>query len=87
VAEATVKLFATIQKQPREVQLLALAAAFVIQSEALRFDTGEAYQAITNLMKDNTHASGRDHRFDAMAFHIRTELDKGSAEFNPADGV
>lgn len=66
------------------MQLLALAAAFVIQSEALHFDTGDAYQAIVNLMKDPTNASGRDHRFDAMAFHIRTELDSTSNDFAPA---
>lgn len=70
-----VKLFATIQNAPRETQLLALAAAFVIQAEALEFSTSDTYAAVVNLMKDPLNASGRDHRFDAMKFHIRTELD------------
>lgn len=70
-----VKLFATIQNEPRETQLLALAAAFVIQAEALEFSTSDTYAAVVNLMKDPLNASGRDHRFDAMKFHIRTELD------------
>lgn len=76
-----VKLFATVQNMPRETQLLALAAAFVIQSEALGFPTNDAYAAIINLMKDPTNASGRDHRFDAMRFHIQTELDKGGDKY------
>lgn len=76
--------FAAVQKQPREVQLLALAAAFVIQSEALGFPANDAYAAVINLMKDKTHASGRDHRFDAMAFHVKTELDQGGSNFAPA---
>jgi hypothetical protein len=53
-------------------------------SEALQFETGDAYAAVTNLMKDPTNASGRDHRFDAMKFHIRTELDQRGQDFAPA---
>lgn len=79
-----VKLFATIQNQPRETQLLALAAAFVIQSEALGFPANDAYAAVVNLMKDPLNASGRDHRFDAMKFHIQTELDGRGDLFAPA---
>lgn len=74
MGDATVKLFATIQKLPREIQLLALAAAFILQSEALGFDTNDAYAAVTNLMKDPLTRSGRGSQFDAMKWHISEEL-------------
>lgn len=69
-----VKLFATIQKSRPEVQLLSLAAAFVIMSETLRFNTNDAYASVVNLMKDPVNATGRGHQFDAMKWHLETEL-------------
>lgn len=69
-----VQLFATVQNQPKEVQLLSLAASFIIMSEALGFATSDAYTAITQLMKDTRNASGRESRFDAMKYHVETEL-------------
>lgn len=80
-----VQLFATIQKQPRETQLLALAAAFVIQADAMGFSTSDTYSAVVNLMKDPLTASGRAVQFDAMKYHIETELDEKSASYAPAD--
>lgn len=79
-----VKLFATIQNAPKETQLLALAAAFVLQAEALGFSTSDTYTAVINLMKDPLNASGREARFDAMKFHISTELDEKGGNYTPA---
>lgn len=80
VAKTCVALFDYIQGLPREIQLLSLSAAFVIMSRALRFPTNDVYQAVTNLMKDPANATGVQYQFDAMKWHIETELEKeGSA--------
>lgn len=80
VAQACVQLFDRIQHLPREIQLLALAGAFVLMSKALRFDSNDTYQAITNLMKDPKNSSGMLAQFDAMRFHIETELSGDEGE-------
>lgn len=79
-----VKLFATIQNQPRETQLLALAAAFVLQAEAFRFPTSDMFAAVVNLMRDPSNPSQREHRFDAMKFHLETELNETGDKFAPS---
>lgn len=75
VGAETVKIFATLQKLPREVQLLSLAAGFVLMSEVLHFGVTDTMGAVINLMKDPTTASGRGLQFDAMKFHLATELE------------
>lgn len=74
VGSAMVKLFAAVQNLPKEVQLLALASAFVLESEVLRFFTSDTYAAVVNLMKDEKTSSRRGLQFDAMKFHLETEL-------------
>jgi hypothetical protein len=75
VANLTVSLFDRIQGHPvKEEQLLALAAGFVLMSEATGVPAQDAFQAVKNLMVDEKHSERRDHRFAAMKHHLETEL-------------
>lgn len=84
VGDSMVRLFKTVESQPRETQLLALAAAFVLMSEAFDFPATDTFQAVTNLMKDPLTSSGKGLQFDAMKFHLQTELDQGGDKFDGA---
>ncbi len=79
VAKVCVKAFDAVQGETYtpEQQLLGLCAAFILMAEACQFNTNDAYAAVTKLMRDSLHSSGRDHRFDAMRFHIENELKGG----------
>lgn len=74
VAKATVRLFDRIQSLPKEIQLLALAAAFVLMSETYQFPTNDTYSAVKRLMRDKFHSERVDHRFAAMKFHLKDTL-------------
>lgn len=74
VAADCVRVYSSLESRDPEAQLLGIACAFVIMSEALGLDTGDVYRAALNLMYDPIHSSGRDHRFDAMSFHVKGEL-------------
>jgi len=79
VASATVRLFDTIQKLPKEVQLMALACAFSLMVRAYKFNPNDAISASGRLMRDEIHSSRMDHRFDAMLFHLNEDLSESSA--------
>lgn len=75
VARLCVNLFERIQLHPRkEEQLLALAAAFLLMAEACSIPAQEAFTAVKNMMADPMRASGIYHQFDAMRFHLDTEV-------------
>ena len=75
VGRLAVLLFDRIQlHENKEEQLLALAAAFLLMSEAAGFPAQDSFTAIKNMMADPTRASGIFHQFDALKFHIQDEL-------------
>jgi hypothetical protein len=74
VAQNCVRILDRIQTAPPEVQLLALASCFQILLEVTGYNPQDALAAVVNLMKDPKHSSRRDHRFDAMKYHVKEEL-------------
>ncbi len=74
VARTTVELFDRVQHREKEAQLLGLACAFILMAESLRVPAQDAFTAAANLMADKVNPSGREARFDAMKFHLETEL-------------
>lgn len=74
VAKQVVTLFDRLQREPREVQLLSLASAFILMSETFGFSTSDTYAAVVNLMKDRTNATGRKTEFDAMKHYLETDV-------------
>lgn len=80
VARACVLLFDRIQELPNEHQILAFAGAFVLMSEAYGLNAQEAFTAVKNLMADPSTSTGLGLQFDAMKWHLETELrQRGSA--------
>ena len=74
VARTCVELFDRIQDKAKEAQLLGLACAFILMAETLKVPAQDAFSAATNLMLDKMNPTGREARFDAMKFHLETEL-------------
>lgn len=74
VANATVAIFDRIQGMSKEVQILGLAAAFAIACEVSRCEPQDAFTAVKNLMADPMTATGRGLQFDAMRYHIDTDI-------------
>lgn len=75
VARLTVLLFDRIQlHESKEEQLLALAAAFLLMAEACGVPAQEAFTAVKNMMADPMRASGIYHQFDAMRYHLDSEV-------------
>lgn len=75
VARLCVLLFDRLQLHAsKEEQLLALAAAFLLMAEACGIPAQEAFTAVKNMMADPMRASGIYHQFDAMRFHLDTEV-------------
>jgi hypothetical protein len=70
-----VEIFAALQKKRPELQLLALASAFVLMAETFNYPTNDTYSAVVNLWRDPLTASGKGLQWDAMAYHLRTEID------------
>jgi hypothetical protein len=77
VAKACVRIFDRVQELPKEDQVLAMGACFILLCAATRVPAQDAFSAVSNLMKDPLTSSGLDVRFDAMLFHIREELLNG----------
>lgn len=74
VAQATVSLFDRIQHRPKHIQLLALAAAFTLMSSASGIPAQDAFSATKNLMYDPLTQSGIAPQFQAMEYHLKTEV-------------
>lgn len=77
VATAMVSIFDRLQGLRNEVQLLALAGAFSLMSEVTDISPSDAGTVVSNLMRDQTTATRRELRFQAMRFHLNDELTKG----------
>lgn len=74
VADICVALFDRIQGLPKELQILGLAAAFLLTADASRIPAQEAFSAVKNLMASPLTTSGLDLQFQAMRYHLETEL-------------
>lgn len=74
VAETCVKLFDRIQHLPKHVQLLGLAAAFLLMCNASGIPAQDGFSVVKNLMYDPLTRSRTAPQFQAMDFHLRTEL-------------
>jgi hypothetical protein len=69
--EATMGALDGIQRFPREAQVLASAALFVLMCERFGLDVQDMMSATSNLMN---HASGRRPEFAAVAAYMAGEL-------------
>lgn len=76
VANLCVQLFDRLQQHyaRKEEQVLALACAFAIITDALRDSPQDAFTAARALMFDRTHPDRKEHRFAAVEDHVRNEL-------------
>lgn len=74
VGKAMVTIFDRIQTWGREKQLLALASAFVLLAEASNVNAQDVFTASKNLMYDPLTASGIAPQFQAMKFHLNTDV-------------
>lgn len=75
VAKLCVLLFDRVQQhRSKEEQLLALAAAFLLMADACGVPAQEAFVAVKNMMADPMRASGIFHQFDAMSYHLKSEV-------------
>jgi hypothetical protein len=74
VARLVVYLFDRVQNEPKEQQLLALAAAFLLMAEATGIPAQDAFVAVKNMMADPMRASGIFHQFDAIKYHLKNEI-------------
>lgn len=75
MAALCVHLFSSVQQHSRkEEQLLAMAAAFLIMADACGIPAQEAFTAVKNMMADPMRASGQFHQFEALRYHLDTEL-------------
>lgn len=74
VANTCVSLFDRIDMLPKHIQLLGLAAAFILMANASGIPAQDAFTATKNLMKDPLTATGIAPQFQAMDFHLKTEV-------------
>ncbi len=74
VAGLCVRIFSAIENFPRELQLMALAAAFVLLSDATSIPAQDAMTATKNLMADPMTSTGLAPQFQAMRFHLNTDV-------------
>ena len=74
VAHACVSVFDRIQGWGREKQLLALATAFVLLADASGIPAQDVFTASKNLMIDPMTSTGLAPQFQAMRFHLKTEV-------------
>ncbi len=78
VASAMVSIFDRLQGLKNEVQLLALTGAFLLMSEVTEVTPDDARVVVANLMKDPATATRRELRFQAMKYHLETDLTQGA---------
>lgn len=76
VASAAIRIFDRIQDLPKEIQVLAIAGAFLLTAEVAKLPVQDIMTAIKNLMADPLRACGLDPKFAAAKYHLKTELFK-----------
>lgn len=74
VAATTINIFDRIQGFAREKQLLGLACAFILLAEASGIPAQDVFTASKNLMADKLTSTGRAAEFQAMRYHLETDV-------------
>lgn len=74
IGNLCVRVFDSIQHARKEHQLLGLAGAFTLLAEACRIPAQDVFAAVKNLMADPMTSTGRAPQFQAMKFHLDTEV-------------
>jgi hypothetical protein len=74
VADGCVRIFDRIQGWPKEYQILSLASAFLLACTAAGIPAQDAFTATKNLMADPLTQSGLAPQFQAMQYHLNTEV-------------
>lgn len=74
VAHTCVSIFDRIQGFSREKQLLGLACAFALLADACHLPPQDVFTAARNLMADRLTSSGMRPQFEAMKFHLNTDI-------------
>ena len=74
VGNSMVAIFDRIQGWAREKQLLALASAFVLLADTSGIPAQDVMTATKNLMYDPMTRSGLAPQFQAMKFHLNTDV-------------
>jgi len=74
VAVNCVRVFDRIQGWPKEQQLLALSCAFLLLSDASGQPAQDTFTVSKNLMADKLTSSGLGLQFQAMRYHLETEV-------------
>jgi hypothetical protein len=74
VATSCVTIFDRIQAWGREKQLLALATAFLLMADASGIPAQDIFTASKNLMYDPLTHTGLAPQFQAMRFHLNTDI-------------
>jgi hypothetical protein len=74
VARACVTIFDQVQRLPKHIQLMGLAAAFILTANASGIPAQDAFTATKNLMHDPLTSTGIAPQFQAMDYHLRTEV-------------
>ena len=74
VADSMVAVFDRIQLWGREKQLLALASAFVLLADTSGIPAQDVFSASKNLMHDPMTSTGLAPQFQAMKFHLNTDV-------------
>lgn len=74
VAGICVNIFDRIQGLGREKQLLGLACAFSLMAAASDIPEQDVFTAAKNLMVDPMTSSGQGLQFQAMKYHLLTDV-------------
>ena len=74
VAATCVRIFDRIQGMGKEKQLLGLACSFILLAEAAGIPAQDVFTASKNLMADPMTQTGRAPQFQAMRFHLDTDV-------------
>ena len=73
-ASTCVSLFDRIQGLPKSRQLMGLACAFALMCDASGLQPQDVFSASRNLMADRMTTSGMKPHFEAMKFHLSTDI-------------
>jgi len=75
VARLCVQVFDRLQLHPNKAeQVLALAGAFALITDALRVSPQDAFTAVRNLMVDRQHSDRKVAQFAAIEHFMRSRL-------------
>lgn len=74
VANGCVNIFDKVQRFPKAIQLLSLACSFILLCDASGVPAQDVFTAGKNLMADPLTQTGLGLQFQAMRYHLNTEV-------------